>query len=77
MLWGKPDGYSFSPGVDETPFNDGSETADPEAIEVFDEVSVPAVGYDDILMCFWLFRDITLPTVEKSPRGSPSSNTRK
>lgn len=62
MLWGKPDGYSFSPGVDEAPFNDGCETADTEAIEVLDELS-DQTQY--VMMTYWyayyFLRDI--PTV--------------
>lgn len=51
MLWGKPDGYSFSPGVDETPFKDGSEAADPEAIELLNEMYV---GYQQhVMITYW------------------------
>lgn len=72
MLWGKPDGYSFSPGVDETPFNDGSEAAGPEAISVLDEPPEPTARYGDLLICFWLCRGI--PTVEKH-HGVPPVQT--
>jgi len=36
--------------VDEIPFNDGSEAANPEAIELFNEMSVPTARYDSIDM---------------------------
>lgn len=69
MLWGKPDGYSFSSGVDETPSKDGSEAAEPEAII---GVKMKSLYQQHVMMtCWYAFDFLAIYPRMKNTTGFP------